>query len=323
MKQRWHLWIAMGILLIGLIVGSINTLDLTINAAIFDPKNGFGLVASSFGMIPGYATLSVFGGALFALTFKNKKFHIAIRILFYAIILAFYGLSTYFLGKDVFSVNGFYNPKFHPWLGCIIMGIVMLPCLYFGYWLGKKNENPRMWIIILVLAFAMFMALVPGTTLLKAIMHRPRYRMVIFEQGTGWFRNWWEPFKEYSHFKDGENVIINGVTYGKEEFKSFPSGHSCAVMCGLILATTIPLMNKKWMKYQVLFFYIAFAWGLVVMFSRMLVGAHFLTDTCMGSLLAVIFFYIANEVVVRKLLPAEEKKEEPVQEVQTEEPSQE
>ena len=85
-------------------------------------------------------------------------------------------------------------------------------------------------------------------------------------------------------------------------------------MCGLILATTIPLMNKKWMKYQVLFFYIAFAWGLVVMFSRMLVGAHYLTDTCMGSLLAVIFFYIGNEVVVRKLLPVEEKKEEVVEE---------
>ncbi len=42
----------------------------------------------------------------------------------------------------------------------------------------------------------------------------------------------------------------------------------------------------------------------------MLVGAHYLTATCMGSLLAVIFFYIGNEVVVRKLLPKEEKKEE-------------
>jgi len=70
------------------------------------------------------------------------------------------------------------------------------------------------------------------------------------------------------------------------------------------------------MKYQVLFFYIAFGWGLIVMFSRMLVGAHYLTDTCMGSLLAVVFFYIGNEVVIRKLLPAEEKKEEQVEPVQ-------
>ena len=306
MKQRWHFLIVGGILLIGLLLGSF--FDLQINTAIFDRYNGFGLVASSFGMIPGYATLAVFGGALFAMTFKNKKFHIAIRILFYVICLAFNGLATYFLGKDVFSINGFYNEKFHPWLGCIIMGVVMLPCVYFGYWLGKKNENPKMWIIILVLAFAMFMALVPGTTLLKSIMHRPRYRIGIYEYSVP-FHNWWEACKEYKDY-----MAAYGLT--KEEFKSFPSGHSCAVMCGLILATVVPLMNKKWMKYQTLFFYIAFAWGLTVMFSRMLVGAHFLSDTCMGSLLAVIFFYIGNEVVIRKLLPSEEKKEEPKEEVE-------
>ena len=302
MKQRWHFLIVGGILLIGLLLGSF--FDLQINAALFDRYNGFGLVTSSFGMIPGYATLAVFGGALFAMTFKNKKFHIAIRILFYAICLAFYGLATYFLGKDVFSVNGFENPKLHPWLGCIIMGVVMLPCVYFGWWLGKKNENPKMWIIILVLAFAMFMALVPGTTLLKSIMHRPRYRIAVYE-GYAPFHNWWQACKEYKDY-----ISANAGILTKEEFKSFPSGHSCAVMCGLILATVVPLMNKKWMKYQVLFFYIAFGWGLIVMFSRMLVGAHYLTDTCMGSLLAVIFFYIGNEVVVRKLLPEEEKKEE-------------
>ena len=302
MKQRWHFFIVGGILLIGLLLGSF--FDLQINAAIFDRYNGFGLVASSFGMIPGYATLALFGGALFALTFKNKKFHIAVRILFYVFSVACYGLATYFLGKDVFSINGFYNEKFHPWLGCIIMGVIMAPVVYFGYWLGKKNENPKMWIIILVLAAAMFMALVPGTTLLKSIMHRPRYRIAVFE-GYAPFHNWWQPCKEYNDY-----IAANTAVLTKEEFKSFPSGHSCAVMCGMIFATVLPLMNKKWAKYQVLFFYIAFAWGLVVMFSRMLVGAHYLSDTCMGSLLAVIFFYIGNEIVVRYLLP-EEKKEEP------------
>ncbi len=301
MKQRWHFLIVGGILLIGLLLGSF--FDLQINTAIFDRYNGFGLVASSFGMIPGYATLSVFGGALIALTFKNKKFHVAWQVVFMILTVVMYGLSTYFLGKDVFSINGFYNEKLHPWLGCIIMGVVMAPCVYFGYLLGKKNENPKMWIIILVLAAAMFMALVPGTTLLKSIMHRPRYRIAVYE-GYAPFHNWWQACKEYKDY-----IAANAGTLTKEEFKSFPSGHSCAVMCGLILATIIPMLNKNWAKYQVLFFYVAFGWGLVVMFSRMLVGAHYLTDTCMGSLLAVIFFYIANEIIVHKLLP-EEKKEE-------------
>jgi hypothetical protein len=45
----------------------------------------------------------------------------------------------------------------------------------------------------------------------------------------------------------------------------------------------------------------------------MLVGAHYLSDTCVGSLLAVVFFYIANEIVTRKLMPEEVKKEEPLE----------
>ncbi len=316
MKQRWHFFIVGGILLIGLLLGSF--FDLQINQAIFDIDNTFGLIASSFGMIPGYATLSVFGGALIALTFKNKKFHIAWQVVFMILAVVMYGLSTYFLGKDVFSINGFYNEKFHPWLGCIIMGVVMAPCVYFGYWLGKKNENPKMWIIILVLAAAMFMALVPGTTLLKSIMHRPRYRFAVSEGYVG-FHNWWEPCTNYKDY-----IKTVGLPLTKEEFKSFPSGHSCAVMCGLILATIIPMLNKNWAKYQVLFFYIAFGWGLVVMFSRMLVGAHYLSDTCVGALLAVVCFYIANEIIVHKLLPKEEVKvEAPAEEQPAEEKPQE
>ena len=60
------------------------------------------------------------------------------------------------------------------------------------------------------------------------------------------------------------------------------------------------------MKHQVLFFWLAFGWALVVMFSRILVGAHYLSDTAVGALLTIIFFYIANEIIVRKLLKKEE-----------------
>ena len=299
MKRRWHFYIVGGLLLVGLILGSF--FDLQINQAIFSKNNGFGLTISAFGMIPGYGTLAFLGGALFALTFKNEKFNKWIRILFYVITIALYGLATFFLGRDVFSDNGFNIPSLDPWLGCIIMGVLMIPVTYFGYWCGKKNENPHMWIIILVLAGAMFMALVPGTTLLKAIMHRPRYRIAIHE-GYADYHNWWQPCKNYLEIINSHPGVLT-----KEEFKSFPSGHSTAVMCGLIMFTIAPLMNKKWMKYQVPMFYIAFAWSLLVMFCRMLVGAHFLSDTCMGALLAVIFFYIANEIIVAKLLPMEEK----------------
>ena len=300
MKKRFHFYIIGGVLLVGLFLGSF--FDLQINSAIFNKTNVFGLIVSSFGMIPGYGCLSLLGGALFYITLKNTEFKTWLKLILYAASAAMFGISIYFLGKDVFSVNGFENKKLY-WLGFVIMGVIMCGVFYLGTLLAKKNENPKMWIIILVLAAAIFMALVPGVTLFKSIMHRPRYRVAIYE-GYASFHNWWEPCKGY---KDTINAYPGVLS--KEEFKSFPSGHAGASMVGLITLSYLPLFNKNWMKYQTLLFYVAFGWGLVVMFARMLVGAHFLSDVCVGALLTVIFFYIANEIIIRKLLPVETTKE--------------
>lgn len=299
MTKRWHFLIPAGILIIGLILGSI--FDLEINTALFDLKNPFGLVVSSFGMIPGYGTLAFFGGLLCYLIRKKDNFKTWLKVIFYILGFAMLGVSIYFLGKDVFSINGFYNEKIY-WLGFVIMGVLMAPVFCLGYWFGKFNKNEKMWIIIIVMAVTIFVALVPGVTLFKSIMHRPRYRFAINEYHVAFF-NWWERCGDYEN-------IMKSTGLAKEEFKSFPSGHAAATMCGMICLSYLPLVNEKLKKYQLFFFYGAFAWGLVVMFARSLVGAHFLSDTCFGALITLTCFYIGNEIVVRKLLP----KEEPVQE---------
>ena len=304
MKKRLHLFLAGGILIIGLILGSF--FDLQINQAIFDRTNVFGLAVSAFGMIPGYGCLAFFGGALLSFALKDKERPIWLRIIFGVLFAAMVGVAIYFLGRDVFNVNGFENASIY-WLGFVIMAVPMALAALLGYFMGRKNENPKMWIIILVFAAAIFIALVPGTTLLKTIFHRPRYRVAVYG-GYVSFHNWFERCADYK-----EIIAGSGGALTKEEFKSFPSGHSTAVMVGTIFLSSLPLFDKKLSKYQPLLFWCAFAWGLLVMFARMLVGAHYLTDTCVGALLAIVFFYIANEIVIRKLLPKEEAQEnEPI-----------
>ena len=308
MKKRYPFYISAGILILGLILGSI--FDLKISEGIFQLKNGFGLVVSSFGMIPGYGTLAFMGGALCLIVRQRKelKFPIKFLLIFFAVTM--YGVSVYFLGKDVFSVNGFDNKQLY-WLGFVIMGILMVPLMFLGYYVAKRNDNPKMWIIILVMAAVIFVALVPGVTLFKSIMHRPRYRFAVHD-GHVLFRYWWKPCKDY-----GDYITKSEGVLTKEEFKSFPSGHSGAAMVGCILLGYLPLYDKRLMKYQTLLFFIGFSWALVVMFARILVGAHYLSDTCFGALLTIICFYIGNEFVVRLLLPKEEQEkviEQPVQE---------
>lgn len=298
MKKRLNLLIAGGIIIIALILGSF--FDLQLTKAVFDQRNTFGIIVSSFGMIPGYGTLSFMGGALFYFTLKRADFQKWLKALLIIFSIAMYGVSVYFLGKDVFSVNGFDNKELY-WLGFVIMGVLMCPMAYLGYRIARYNENPRMWIVILVVSAVIFIALVPGVTLFKSIMHRPRFRYAI-NLGFVDFHNWWEPCKNSK-----ELIDISGGVLTKEEFKSFPSGHAGASMVGIILLSYLPLFNKKWMKYQTLFFFLGFGWALVVMFARVIVGAHFLSDVSFGALLTLVCFFIGNEAVVRKLLPEEKE----------------
>ena len=93
---------------------------------------------------------------------------------------------------------------------------------------------------------------------------------------------------------------IEGFPITKEDFKSFPSGHSGTGMIMAMFLAYAPVFFHKLKGKETLMFYIGVAFGFLMMFSRMLVGAHFLTDTCMGSLIVMVVFYCTNEFAVRK-----------------------
>ena len=167
MKKRYPFFIAAGLLIVGLILGSI--FDQQLSQSIFNLTNPFGLVVSSFGMIPGYGTLAFMAGALCMLVRKNTSFKTWLKVILFIFAIAMFGIAVYFLGKDVFSVNGFNNKQLY-WLGFVIMGVLMVPVVFLGYYMAKKVENPKMWIIVLITAAVIFVALVPGVTFFKSII---------------------------------------------------------------------------------------------------------------------------------------------------------
>ena len=73
MKKRFHLFIIMGILLVGLVVGSF--FDLQIDQALFQKNNGFGLFMAVFGVYPCYIGMAFIGGAFLRVTLKRKDLH--------------------------------------------------------------------------------------------------------------------------------------------------------------------------------------------------------------------------------------------------------
>lgn len=307
-KMRLHIYIALAVALIGFILGSF--FDLNLSSTIFSRDNPFGLGVSIVGTIPGYGMFAVLGGASLFYAMK-KSFKTIFRVLFYIFAAAAPFLGVYFAGREFFGVNGFVvfsSDKVGLLVGCLIALPIMGGLFYFGYRLFKSSNKDHLWLLIILLGIALFMALIPGVTMLKAIFHRPRFRAIEFfeanfagESPKVFFHHWWERCTNY-----GE--LIKTYSYlGKDEFKSFPSGHVGAATCFMLVVSFLPLLNKEYEKKALICYYAGFAWALLVAASRILVGAHFLSDVSMGMLLSLICLFIVNEVIIHiKYLHEEE-----------------
>ena len=295
MIKKRHFYIVIGILLAGFIVGSF--LDLQINQAIYSQGNMFGIIMASFGTYPCYAGLSFAAGGLLITSTKKKDLHIIWRIVSWGLAALGYGLSVWLGSKDVPSVNGFDNEALEmPFVLANIFVFAGFTAL--GFIVCNKGDENKLWMSLMVMAIIFLLALLPTSFLIKLVLHRPRYRFVV-NSGEIAFHNWWESYGAYKEYIE-EGHTLYGHLITKEEFKSFPSGHSGSAAIMMMVLPYLSIFFKKLKGKETMMFYIGFAWTLLMMFSRLLVGAHFLTDTCMGALIVVVVFYIGHEIATRK-----------------------
>ena len=307
MKRRFHSFIIIGILLTGLIVGSFY--DLQIDEALFHEKNGFGLFMASFGVYPCHFCLSFIGGGLLCTTIRRKDLKPFVKLIGYGLSAVAIILAVWLCGKEWPSTNGHNVPKLAP-LSYAICAILFSGTFCLGYLVCRKGDQRKLWNICLILGIAFAVSLFPAGFAIKLFIHRPRYRMAVYYGGAdAFYYNWWESCSNYKDFIIDGNPIAAGITLTKEEFKSFPSGHSGS---GIILAAVLPFASQFFPKLkgkELFFFYGGAAYGFLMMFSRLLVGAHYLTDTCMGALIVMVTFYVANEIILKKGLLQEPEPE--------------
>ena len=315
MKKRYHLLIIIGVLLVGFIVGSF--LDLQINQAIYSDQDAFGLFMASFGVYPCYAGLAFIGGGFLSTTLRRKEMPLIGKIISYGLSGVAYVMAIYLCGKEWPSPNGYNTPQL-AWLSYLIAAIVFAGVFVGAFFVCKKGDAKHLWTILLVMTAIFVIALLPAGFVIKLFIHRPRYRLAV-RGGLTSFYNWWQMFPEYKNYiSTKENqIFVYGIEVTKEEFKSFPSGHSGT---GMIMAMFLPFASFFFPKLkgkETMLFYIGAGWGFLMMFSRMLCGAHYLTDTCMGSLICMITFYIVNEVALHKKLYDEPVAEQQVENVES------
>lgn len=294
MLKKWNFAILFGIALLGILFGSFY--DFQIAEALYHERNGFGIFVAAVGELPAYGGAGFLAGALVFLSIHRypKWWQ---RTLLYVSAILMYGLGTYFQTLTFLSVNA-YNLPGHWEIGLPICCSLVLLFGVGGFFLAKHSDQPHLLRIIIAMAIVIVVTalLFEG---IKRIDPRPRYRWLVgetaesFETSLGYFHPWWQ------NAKDLRAEVLAKDPGLKEEFKSFPSGHTANAMACVVMLTYLPVWKSSLKKYQTLFFYLGFVYGALVAFTRMLVGAHFLSDVSWGALLSLICFYLADFVLTQ------------------------
>lgn len=99
--------------------------------------------------------------------------------------------------------------------------------------------------------------------------------------------------------------VINGINGNK----SFPSGHTAGAAMSF-LAMLLPYISKTAYKHRQLCFYIPFVYTCTVGVTRLIMGAHYLSDIAMGGAVGLLTVIIAIAVLDKKICPSRLKAEQ-------------
>lgn len=287
MVKKIDFIIVLAVAFIGVIVGSF--LDLQISENLYFPNNAFGLAMSGLGEAPIYALLGSIAAISFMLGLKIYK-KVYQRIILWVIAIATCALSVYFQADHFTCEDGFNIPNLW-YVGVIVALVIVALGFLFGIFLFKNSDTDHLLRYVVSIAFiAIFSIVIVQVT--KIIMDRPRYRLIVSDKKySDLFCQWWERGSEAKDFY--------GASVGSDEFKSFPSGHTNMGALLIPVMAYLPLISNKIKVNSRILFYGAFAYTLLLAFSRITVAAHFLSDVSFGLLITAFIYWLFDFIFIR------------------------
>lgn len=289
--KRKHLFIALAIILSGFILGTF--LDKNISDAIVVGEVPIlSLLVTGFGEYASSGTIAFLG--MIAIFYPLKHFNKTNWKVLFAlagVVLILY--VSYEQGKSMMDLDAFgklFPELFSKKIMLPVVGFVVLsPMIILGYLGQDKINTQQLFNICIVVGGAIVLGLLLNKVT-KEIIARPRYRIAELYGIQNSFTPWYKPLSEES-----KNILLASVD--ASELESFPSGHassSAYFMLALPFFANLldSLKNKKTML-----FYIGFGISLLVSMTRVLQGAHYLSDVMYGMLISVVMIFIANEII--------------------------
>lgn len=253
--------------------------DYAISSALYSPGSKFAIFFAAYGEYPVFLALTA-SGTLFLMGHSKHWVWLG-----YAEIAGGSALLIVAVGAGTVFPGDYVDLPF--WLRAGIAVATVSLTAYLTYLAGKSARRETM--IRVAIALVAVVALeVIIVTALKIIWERPRMRMITAIGDGTWFVPWYDP-----GFSEKSSLMSLGIP--GEEFKSFPSGHSSNAAIAMTLsafAAFPPLRDRA-----SLLLYSGFAFALVVAFSRIVAGAHFVTDVAAGMLITFVSMVVVYQMV--------------------------
>ncbi len=270
-KRTLYFFIPLSFL--GLLVGSFY--DLSISQGICNQDSMYGVIFAGFGQTPCmFCYLASI--ALSIASFDKQKMKPSVLMLLFSV-LDLIATALYF--KDSFE-----NMR-NKVLGSVILIAISLIFTVAVYMLSDKSDKDKLRKLSLFLGVTPMLIFLSYEAI-KQFRGRPRYRMIIGRDDIS-FENWWN---FASNVKSQFSSVI-----AKEEFKSFPSGHTASAAGTLILPVLCTVI-APFKKRETIITVICCIFPVVVAFARIVSGAHFLSDVSVGLLDATIVIIIMRKV---------------------------
>lgn len=280
----------------------------------------FGVVGEAIGTSPIYILLGVCTAILcwfFAKNFKDKKWGVALAVIFGLVgtVAWWYyikDIMKYILEHAANEVGALGSVVYEyrhngAVVACQVLVALTLQALTVLAIRPLKAETLKklVWWVIAALAACVLANIL--IMIIKEPVGRMRFRAINSEVGqrlinaglvkgyTPWYISNGQPDEAII------NSFIDAYPGASDAFKSFPSGHTCAAGMSyalIMLPDVVDFKHKKAGKIACWVTPIAIT--MLVAISRIVVGAHYMSDVTFGGTFAFISFIIMREIFICK-----------------------
>lgn len=229
--------------------------DLKIDIALNNPTNPFAVWLYRTGEFPSRLICPLAGAVVFLCS--DKKFFKAAGA---ALCLGGSMYMGYYIGKHFFVEE--YRMMFS-----LLWGFGFGTGLLYGiHFINVPDRLKKPLFTAAIIGVCVMAVQLLTVDVMKNLWGRIRFRDLTAADGYSGFTPWF---------------VINGKTGSK----SFPSGHAAGAGMSYLMML-LPFVDEKRAKYKAAYFWVPFVYTSAVALTRLIMGAHYLSDVAVGGTVA-------------------------------------